>query len=235
MKDAFQALRYADRELSAVRDVYSRQPLENQEVPGELQVRVKNVIDNFRSSLDFLAWFIANEYGSPTRLRDVQYPLAPRPEKFLASIDRAMPGVRSTSPAIFAVVARHQPYQADHQWLKLLRDLANENKHVRLSAQICVQWTRYRIHTDDAQTQIEWGPDPTPPDWLRDEMGDFLDEILDTGRIGEVSYAPITYVAWMFDDFDVPALGTLEDISSGLHGLFGDARSAFKKTQRNRK
>lgn len=126
--EAVQAL--AAEYLQEVEQLYEG-ALHAKSVPQRLRALIKNVLENERSSLEYLARAIADAYGTPSG--NVYYPLAPSAAKFNGSIDSRMPGVRAARPDIAAEISLHQPYA--HAWLADLRDLTNENKHEQLTPQ----------------------------------------------------------------------------------------------------
>jgi hypothetical protein len=67
------------------------------------------VLENLRSSLDYLAVDITERYGARKGL--VYYPLAQSEHEFPAEMDTKMPGVAPANPEIADAIKRHQPYQ----------------------------------------------------------------------------------------------------------------------------
>ena len=116
--------------LAEVEGLYE-DALHAKSVPTRLQALIKNVLENERSALEYLALAIVDAHG--TTIGNVYYPLSPSAARFEGSIDSRMPGVRAGRPDIAAEVSKHQPYS--HIWLADLRDLTNENKHERLTPQ----------------------------------------------------------------------------------------------------
>jgi hypothetical protein len=95
---------------------------------------VKNVLENQRSALDYLAVGITEKYGTPKGF--LYYPLAQSETDFAAQMNSKMPGVAAARPDIADAIKRHQPYLATHEWLRQLNRLTREHKHNRLSVQL---------------------------------------------------------------------------------------------------
>ena len=213
--DVAALLEEADAQLVLVRHLYEESLL-RQVVSAALRVKVKNVLENQRSALEYLSHAIVTEVvGSIDR--HVYYPLAPVREQFLASMDKKMPGVREARPEIAVAVEKHQPYQPGHLWLSSLQDLTNENKHQRLTPQ-----------TRAESLQISAGPG-----------GGFVGRVggagIGLGQGASISLGPgasISFrgpgplieqnivrhviVDWLFDPSGLSALATLEEIQRNL-------------------
>lgn len=100
-----------------------------------------DAFNNFRASLDHLAWIIVKQKGTPLSLiknrkkrekarEGVKFPLAKSRKKFSRAMERSLPGIDPASP-IGIVVARVQPYNSGTtaEALRGLRDLTNRDKH----------------------------------------------------------------------------------------------------------
>lgn len=116
------------------------------------RTRIKNVLENQRSALDYLAVGIMNKYGTPKGL--LYYPLAHSPEKFDSLIDAKMPGVRKTQPFIAAAIKLHQPF--DCEWLRHLSQLTREQKHNRLSFQLVRDVYQCRVTETATGAYVQW-------------------------------------------------------------------------------
>ena len=210
----------AEAQLAQVRVLYE-ESLRLQTVSTALRVKVKNVLENQRSALEYLAYAIATAVANPGR--SVHYPLAPEITKFDASIDSRMPGVRLARPDVAAAIAMHQPFQPGHQWLSSLRDLTNENKHQRLTPQVRAE----SLH-------ISAGPGGGyvgTPGGTGIGLGQGASIILGPGASisfggpGPILQQNINHeviVDWLFDPLGVSALATLEEIQRNLRPAIDD-------------
>src|SRR6266508_2314286 len=114
--DDIRALMEDAAEQIAAAGALHDEALTDYKVRGRFKTRVKNVLEAQRSSLDYLAVAITEQYGTPKG--PIYYPLAPSSAEFAAEMDRKMPGVAAAEPDIAAAVGRHQPHDNEH-----LRDL----------------------------------------------------------------------------------------------------------------
>src|SRR5664280_348617 len=89
------------------------QALGDDNVRRRFRTRVKNVLENQRSALDYLAVGITEKYGTPKGF--LYYPLAQSETDFAAQMNSKMPGVAAARPDIADAIKRHQPYLATHE------------------------------------------------------------------------------------------------------------------------
>jgi hypothetical protein len=98
--------------------------------PSEIGLILGDALNNYRASLDHLAWAIVNMTGSPRKPKQVYFPITQSPEVFASEILRKLPGVS----ALFAsMVKLHQPFQNGAQIVEhplfILDDWNNADKH----------------------------------------------------------------------------------------------------------
>src|SRR3954447_9221556 len=139
MNDDVEALlALADEQMAGIEELYGESLAEKQ-VSSRLQALIKNVIENYRSALDYVANAAAEKYAKPGR---VYWPYAPAPSDFPRHFDKNFPGLRNARPEIAAAWERCQPYQTGYDWLGALFELAKDNKHRALSPQKRVEQRR---------------------------------------------------------------------------------------------
>jgi hypothetical protein len=93
-----------------------------------------DIVHNYRSSLDHLAWALYKRCGTTVtekQERFIYFPLADERIKFNNSLKSKLSGVRRTD---IAIVRRYQPYKTDKRnldrhVLNVLEDLSNADKH----------------------------------------------------------------------------------------------------------
>lgn len=126
--------------------------LDNADARSRFKTRVKNVLENQRSALDYLAVGITKEYGTPKGL--IYYPLAQSEDEFAAVMERKMPGVTAAQPDIAAAIQRHQPY--NNEWLRELSQLTREQKHNQLTLQIVDETYQCRVTEKETGAFVQW-------------------------------------------------------------------------------
>jgi hypothetical protein len=100
-----------------------------------LRVDFKNLLENHRSALEYVAHYIAAKCINPPQESKVQFPIANSSDNattFIRKLDRWFPGIVIRNPALTAYLTEIQPFNSD-QWLARLADLTNFNKHRSLS------------------------------------------------------------------------------------------------------
>ena len=181
----------ADNQIEVVKELHDK-ALIDASVRSQFKTRIKNILENQRSALDYLAVAITKQYGTPKGL--LYYPLAQNQDEFPAEMDRKMPGVAAAEPGIAAAIERHQPYHPIMEWLRELNQLTREQKHNQLSPQLVrevyqcrvtekktgafVQWEGLRfdpgkVHSVGGTIQLEPEPDrePTAPKLIEIGVG----------------------------------------------------------------
>ncbi len=207
----------AASQLNDIRDEYQK-TLNEQAISPGLKTRIKNVLENQRSALEYLAHAIHTAYGKPNT--KAYYPVAGEPGRYEAAFDRCLPGVRTTRPDIFAEIESHQPYQSGYDWLGHLVDLTNENKHQRLTPQARDETRRIRVDTPGGG-RVEWTPAQEGKGGVTFGRGVSIggvpvDPATQRPVPGRLPVTETVYVDWLFEDPRVSALQTLETIQAEL-------------------
>ncbi|MBI3774456.1 MAG: hypothetical protein HY273_02695 [Gammaproteobacteria bacterium] len=107
--------------------------LEKKEIDSRLYVRVKNILENLRSALDFCAQAMVLQYSDKIP-KKVFFPYAPlnvSEEKFEKRIAEALPDLRFKRPDLFQMIMAMQHFSHDGaKWFPVFMALNNTNKHV---------------------------------------------------------------------------------------------------------
>jgi hypothetical protein len=210
---------HAQEQLELVGSIYES-ALQEQQVNSTLQVRIKNVVENQRSALEYVAHAIYAGYGDGKGARSY-YPLAVVDKKFPTLFDRLLPGVAATCPAVRDAIEARQPYQGGYEWLHHLSLLTNENKHRRLTPQARTETRRVRVETVGG-SRVEYG------EGVRFGSGVLIGGVpVDPNTQLPVpspqqSVTVTTYVDWLFEEPPLSALGTLQRIQGALPSLIDD-------------
>lgn len=100
-----------------------------------LRVDLKNLLENHRSALEYVAHYMADKCVPRPQSRDVQFPVGNVTDSaamFNQKLNRWFPGLASRKPALAAYLIEIQPFGSGN-WLQRLSDLTNYNKHHSLS------------------------------------------------------------------------------------------------------
>ena len=100
-----------------------------------LRVDLKNLLENHRSALEYVAHYMAERCSPQPRPRDVRFPVGSSSDNsatFTQKLNRWFPGLALSRPALTEYLIEIQPFNSD-QWLHRLSELTNFNKHHSLS------------------------------------------------------------------------------------------------------
>lgn len=201
-----------DEQLALVRHLYEEASQTGTQ-SKRLKPRIKNVLENQRSILDYLANAIHSQYGTPAKAK-IYYPFASKPEHFKGDMESRMPGVQKNRPDIAQAIERHQPFNRD--WMIWLSKLRNEHGHVIL--------TKHQ-RTDEIRTDFHLpggGRSSIQGATVVDAQGNRLHpSVLFTGY---THYTDVPIISWCFPDPPYPADYTLMIIHHGLREAVDEIR-----------
>lgn len=109
-----------------------KKSLTEKEVSEDLRVSVKNIYENLRSCLDYMAKDISEEF-CPTPQKKPYFPIRYSPKEFTQAISSDFPNLEKTSPRVLDILEGVQPY--NDPWLGQFNKLNNHNKHQDLAGQ----------------------------------------------------------------------------------------------------
>jgi|SRR5881394_476928 len=207
----------ASEQLTVVREMYD-ETLRAQKVPRKLMARIKNVVENQRSVLEYLAHAIYEQEGDGSG-KKAFYPITTRPSEFRLRFERCLPGVAAHCPAVRDAIEARQAYQIGNEWLKHLALLTNENKHRRLTPQMRSETKKTRFESGGAAIELGEGAS------IRLSGG--ADVVLGGKSIRKIEPQEIVYVDWLFEDPPLSVLRTLQQIQNSLPSLIDDVSAVL--------
>ncbi len=146
----------AQDQLKAIRAEYDRS-LHAQQIEPALKIDIKNLCENLRSALDYIAHDIREKHCPAANPKDRFYfPILPDAPTFAKQASQWFPGLPAACPAVWTMLESLQPYQPGYEWLGRFNRLNNENKHGNL-----VEQTRKETHRITASTpggSVSWDP-----------------------------------------------------------------------------
>ena len=233
-KDIDALIALAEKQLSIVHKMYGATLLEKD--ASTLQVWIKNILENQRSALDYLACYIVAQHGKPGRYK-TYYPLASQGPDFQEVFRLKMRGLWE-APAglrddIRDAIEARQPFQAGYEWLGHLAVLTNENKHSRLTPQVSTQTVDVMWGSDEGPLPVggvgivfePTGPVegntveiPENPLVLMTDDGTIIGPLSNTDQEVRVE----RYGNWRFAGLDMSAIATLDRIQTSLPSLIDE-------------
>jgi len=129
--DAHDRMEIAEEDLSSVRALYA-DALRQQAIPTKLRVRVGQVIESFRSALEYCAQELHRRYGKPCA-GPIYFPIIGPSSDWRGVLGQNIPGIIKTRPDLASLMESWQVIKGAHnQWLADLGSLANESKHEQI-------------------------------------------------------------------------------------------------------
>jgi hypothetical protein len=153
LEDIAAVLDDAQEQINALQTFHD-EALNKEAVRPRFRARIKSVLEQERSALDYLAVEITKKHGTPKGR--IYYPFAQSVQDFPKEMKRKMPGVAAAAPKVATAIEKWQPYQSGMDWLRDLNQLANEQKHNRLTLQLVRDTIRCRVTEDATGAFVEW-------------------------------------------------------------------------------
>jgi len=161
--DAKELIKHAKTELTCIKEAYD-QSLKSQEIKSTLLIRIKNFMENLRSSLDFTARGLFFKYGSSNRNNpNIYFPYATLNQtkaefERVNRIEVCIPGLTATRPDIAEAIMDMQHFaSANNRWLPIFMELNNKNKHQQLTPQTRKEFKELRIISGERSISIREG------------------------------------------------------------------------------
>jgi len=150
-------LAHAVRDLAKIEAEYQGS-LHARNIEAALRVDIKNLFENLRSVLDYLAQDIRAKYCPPAKSGERFYfPILPDPQQFAARMKQWYPDLDTRSKALYDYLGSIQPYQSSFEWLGHFNRVNNENKHADLVEQTRVETQQVRA-TMHGGGSVSWNP-----------------------------------------------------------------------------
>jgi len=140
------------KQYEAIRSDYDR-ALQDHSL--DLRIPVKNLMENLRSALDYMAHDVYDSCCKPFRAatsksdpRNIYFPYGQTDKDFKSGLGSSLPDLQSQSPAVYQLIESLQPFRSNDSWLYDLCTILNENKHDKLTAQVRSEVETYSVKSD---------------------------------------------------------------------------------------
>ena len=187
----------------------------------DLRIPVKNLMENLRSSLDYMAHDIyeaccksslsASAQPDP---KNIYFPYAKTEQDFRSRVGAVLPGLQSQSVAVYELLLSIQPFKCKDTWLYDLCSVLNENKHERLVAQERKETETYSVMGQHGSVTIRRGPRSSvtsKPGAIKvfGVPAQFMGDTIASDPRGGLEHLITRWVSFMFEGTNINVLGLL--------------------------
>lgn len=213
-------LKKANADFAGLREAYESS-LNDKAVREDLKVSIKNVFENLRSCLDYLAHDIFESHCSahkkPKRL---YFPIRPTAPEFSNAIAKDYPDLQLNAIPVVDVLDGVQPYH--DPWLGRFNKLNNHNKHQDLVEQTRTE--SRRVTVSRGQGAVSWGPGVTFGGGVS-VMGVPIDPNTQMPVPNTVAKTDVViWVDFRFKEVDQPVLTFIETSIKNVNKIYDDLR-----------
>ena len=144
------------RDFQTLKQDYKRS-LDQEVILEEMKIDIKNIFENLRSCLDYMAHDIFEFCENGKKLGKLYFPIRWSRKDFDQVVKKDFPSLHDKNPDIYKILERVQPYNND--WLSKFNKLNNNNKHKDLVEQTKTISRQVTVSSD--QGSVSWGPGVT--------------------------------------------------------------------------
>lgn len=129
--------------------------LDEKYILEDLKVSIKNIYENLRSCLDYIAHDSFEKFCSASKKPDrLYFPIRHTAKDFKSAVSKDFPALEASAPNVYASLEAVQPYNTG--WLDKFNKLNNYNKHQGLVDQTQREIRLVTVRRDDKT--VSWGP-----------------------------------------------------------------------------
>ncbi len=178
----------------------------------DLHVPVKNLMENLRSALDYMAHDIYESCCQAERVatgksepRNIYFPYGRTETDFRSSVGSSLPGLATLAPNAYDLLISLQPFRCGDSWLYDLCSILNEQKHDRLTPQMRSETETYTVSKGTGNVTIRIND---PSVHVRSLQGavkifgvpaQFTDQGIRTAPSDQLTHERTRWVAFLFE------------------------------------
>lgn len=147
-------IKKCDDSLSELSKDY-QSSLDQKHLSEELKVDIKNILENLRSCLDYLAKDIHDKYTTKKQDR-LYFPIRYTKIEFDKAISNDFCDLNKICPDVYQCMEKIQPY--NDNWLGQFNSLNNNNKHYDLVEQTRTESRQVTVESRTEKGSVSWGP-----------------------------------------------------------------------------
>jgi len=188
----------------------------------DLRIPVKNLMENLRSSLDYMAHDIYEHICKPDRIakglsdpKNIYFPYSKKAVDFPSRISSSFPNLKILSSSVYSHIESIQPFRCGDSWLYDLCRILNENKHDRLVPQERKETEIYTVSGQHGSISIYKNPGTniTSKPGAVKIMGvpsEFKGDHVITNSKGQLKHKLIKWVAFNFEGTSINIIALLD-------------------------
>jgi len=213
-------LRKANTDFAELKTAYNAS-LQEKHVREDLKVLIKNIFENLRSCLDYIAQDIFETHCSAAKRPDrLYFPIRQTAAEFNTAIAKDFPGLQGAAKAVYDLLESVQPYQIP--WLGHFNKLNNLNKHPYLVEQTRTE--ARHVTVSRGGTSVAWGPGVSFGSGVS-VVGVPIDPRMQMPVPNTVAKTEVViWVDFLFKEIDQPALPFVEASIKNVTKLFRDLK-----------
>lgn len=150
-------LKKSNKDLVILKKDYEA-ALHAKQISEEIKIDIKNIFENLRSALDYLAHDIS-EHLATSKPKILYFPIRHSLAEFTATMAKDYPGVEGNNTDIYSILEQVQPY--NKPWLGNFNKLNNNNKHQKLVEQTRTESRHVSVTSHGSGGGVSWGPGVT--------------------------------------------------------------------------
>ena len=157
-KDVLVLIQESTKQYKEVRELYDK-ALRDKSL--DIRIKVKNLMENLRSILDYTAHDIYESVCRPHRQilgkpdpRNIYFPYGRNENDFDSSIASSLPDLEVLSISIYSLIKNEQPFMSSNPWICDLCSINNENKHDRLTPQTREEIETYTVEGNQGSVSV---------------------------------------------------------------------------------
>jgi hypothetical protein len=147
-------LRKARAEFGQLRSAYDK-ALQAKTISEDLKVDLKNIFENLRSCLDYLAHEISETLCRPPKSNQLYFPIRASEPEFRKVMSDQFDGLEQNAAALFSFLESIQPCK--QSWLGQFNRLNNGNKHQDLVEQTRTETVMVNVASPSGAS-VTWNP-----------------------------------------------------------------------------
>jgi hypothetical protein len=130
--------------------------LQHQTISEQLKIDIKNIFENLRSCLDYIAHDIFEACMTGNTPRRFYFPIRQSSTEFDQAINNDFQNLSSTQSDVYHLLEEVQPY--NDPWLGKFNKLNNNYKHQNLEEQTKTEYRHVEVTSPNGGGSVSWGP-----------------------------------------------------------------------------